>query len=60
MVGISTRVQDYLDDKIQNAADLDNVDELLAKVQQQQEILKKQVSFQRLSSWNPPSHWPSW
>ncbi|KIV97350.1 hypothetical protein PV10_01112 [Exophiala mesophila] len=46
-VGISTRVQDYLDDKIQNAADLDNVDELLAKVQQQQEILKKQLEEAR-------------
>jgi hypothetical protein len=38
------RVEDYLDDKIQTAADLENVDDLLSRVQQQQELLRKQVT----------------
>jgi len=38
-----TRVEDYLNDKIQTAADLDHVDSLLLRVREQQDLLKKQV-----------------
>lgn len=41
---IHLRVEDYLDDKIQTAADLENVDDLLSRVQQQQDLLRKQVN----------------
>ncbi|KAK5047779.1 hypothetical protein LTR84_006444 [Exophiala bonariae] len=41
------RVEDYLDDKIQTAADLENVDDLLSRVQQQQELLRKQLADAR-------------
>jgi len=37
------RVYDYLDDKLQTADDIDNLDTLLQNVQQQQELLIKQV-----------------
>lgn len=37
------RVEDYLNDKLQTAADLDNLDALLENVQQQQNLLKEQV-----------------
>lgn len=37
------RVQDYLDDKLQSAADLDSLDSLLENVKNQQDLLKKQV-----------------
>lgn len=40
-----TRVEDYLNDKIQTAADLDQVDSLLLRVQEQQDLLRKQVGF---------------
>lgn len=40
---VHMRVEDYLDDKIQTAADLENVDDLLSRVQQQQNLLRKQV-----------------
>lgn len=40
---IRTRVEDYLNDKIQTAADLDQVDSLLLRVQEQQDLLRKQV-----------------
>lgn len=40
---IHIRVEDYLNDKIQTAADLENVNDLLSRVQQQQELLRKQV-----------------
>lgn len=40
---VHMRVEDYLDDKIQTAADLENVDDLLSRVQQQQTLLRKQV-----------------
>lgn len=39
----ATRVEDYLSDKIQTAADLQNVEDLLARVRQQQDLLKKQL-----------------
>jgi hypothetical protein len=38
------RVQDYLDDKLQSAADLDSLDSLLENVKEQQLLLKQQVS----------------
>lgn len=41
---IHMRVEDYLDDKIQTVADLENVDDLLSRVQQQQDLLRKQVN----------------
>lgn len=41
---VDIRVQDYLNDKLQTEADLQNVDALLQNVQHQQELLKIQVS----------------
>jgi hypothetical protein len=38
-----SRVEDYLDDKIQTTADLDQVEFLLQQVQEQQSLLRKQV-----------------
>lgn len=46
---MDTRVQDYLDDKLQSAADLDGLDALLENVKNQQDLLKKQVCI--------PSYW---
>lgn len=40
---MESRVQDYLDDKLQSAADLDGLDLLLENVKNQQDLLKKQV-----------------
>lgn len=40
-----TRLQDYLDDKLQSLADLETLDSLLASVQSQQDLLRKQVYF---------------
>lgn len=37
------RVEDYLDDKLQTAADLQSLDSLLETVRHQQELLLKQV-----------------
>ena len=37
------RVEDYLNDKLQTNADLENLDSLLATVRNQQALLKKQV-----------------
>ena len=38
------RVEDYLNDKLQAHADLENIDFLLQNVRNQQELLRKQVS----------------
>ena len=38
-----TRVEDYLNDKIQTHADLDNLDSLLKTVREQQKVLQGQV-----------------
>lgn len=40
---MDSRVQDYLDDKLQSAADLDGLDLLLENVKNQQDLLRKQV-----------------
>ena len=37
------RIEDYLDDKLQTAADLDNIDTLLENVVKQQHLLQQQV-----------------
>lgn len=37
------RIEDYLNDKLQTAADLDNLDALLKASQNQQTLLKEQV-----------------
>lgn len=37
------RVEDYLNDKLQTSADLENLDALLDNVLQQQTLLKQQV-----------------
>lgn len=37
------RVEDYLNDKLQSQADLENLDTLLESVKQQQELLRKQL-----------------
>ncbi|OAP64340.1 hypothetical protein AYL99_00312 [Fonsecaea erecta] len=46
-VDVQTRVEDYLNDKIQTAADLEQVDSLLQRVQEQQNILRKQLEDAR-------------
>jgi hypothetical protein len=38
-----TRVEDYLNDKIQVSADLESLDSLLASLRAQQELQRKQV-----------------
>lgn len=40
-----SRVEDYLDDKLQTDADLQNLDLLLDTVRNQQSLLLKQVSY---------------
>jgi RAD50-interacting protein 1 len=40
---IETRVQDYLNDKLQTTADLNNLESLFQNVQQQHELLQMQV-----------------
>lgn len=40
-----TRVEDYLNDKLQTNADLESLDGLLRDVQHQQSLLKEQVYF---------------
>ncbi|KXT13983.1 hypothetical protein AC579_8842 [Pseudocercospora musae] len=44
---MDSRVHDYLDDKLQSAADLESLDSLLANVQEQQTLLKKQLDDAR-------------
>ncbi|SMR60248.1 unnamed protein product [Zymoseptoria tritici ST99CH_1A5] len=44
---MDTRVQDYLDDKLQSAADLDSLDSLLENVREQQLLLKQQLDDAR-------------
>jgi hypothetical protein len=39
----AVRVEDYLNDKLQTHADLDNLDSLLESVRSQQGLLRKQV-----------------
>lgn len=39
----NVRVEDYLDDKLQTGADLENIDTLLENVVKQQTILQQQV-----------------
>lgn len=39
----SARVEDYLNDKIQTAADLESLDSLLSNLRAQQELQRKQV-----------------
>lgn len=46
---MDSRVQDYLDDRLQSSADLDSLDTLLENVKQQQELLKNQASKEPLS-----------
>ena len=41
------RVEDYLNDKFQSVSDLENIDSLLAKVREQQELLRKQLDDAR-------------
>ncbi|KAJ9661916.1 hypothetical protein H2198_001668 [Neophaeococcomyces mojaviensis] len=39
-----SRVEDYLNDKFQNVADLENIDNLLTKLHEQQNLLRKQLA----------------
>ena len=39
------RVEDYLNDKLQTAADLDNLDTLLENIQSQQSLITHQVCY---------------
>lgn len=45
-----TRVEDYLNDKIQVSADLESLDSLLSSLRAQQELQRKQVPFPLLRS----------
>ena len=47
------RVHDYLNDKLQTESDLNSIDSLLETVQQQQELLRKQVQEHPLSARHP-------
>ena len=49
-VGPDTRVQDWLDDKLQTEADIDNVNVLLETVRQQQDLLRAQVGLRLRTS----------
>ena len=40
---LSVRVEDYLNDKLQTSADLENIDTLLKNVLEQQTLLKQQA-----------------
>jgi hypothetical protein len=44
MAEVQARVEDYLDDQVQAVADLDSINALLARVQEQQALLQAQVS----------------
>ena len=44
------RVEDYLNDKLQTSADLDNLDSLLENVKNQQKLLREQASIHQESS----------
>jgi hypothetical protein len=44
------RVEDYLNDKLQNSTDLANIDALLEDVKAQQNLLQKQVDFPVIST----------
>ena len=44
------RVEDYLNDKLQNNTDLANIDTLLEDVKAQQVLLQKQVSIHTIGS----------
>lgn len=57
---IRTRVEDYLNDKIQTAADLEQVNILLSRVQEQQGLLRKQVLQPRRHRCYDCSHDYSW
>lgn len=48
---MDSRVQDYLDDKLQSAADLDSLDSLLENVRNQQDLLKTQVCMSFVTRW---------
>ena len=39
------RVEDYMNDKLQTYADLENLDALLETVKQQQRLLREQVTY---------------
>jgi RAD50-interacting protein 1 len=45
MAEVQARVEDYLDDQVQTAADLESINALLARVQEQQALLQAQVSI---------------
>ena len=44
------RIEDYLDDKLQTGADLENIDTLLENVIKQQKLLQQQVCKIRIIS----------
>ncbi|KAK4941068.1 hypothetical protein LTR10_018989 [Elasticomyces elasticus] len=46
---VRTRVEDYVNDKIQTAADLDQLDSLIQRVQEQQDLLRNQLEDARRS-----------
>ena len=44
-MAMEARIQDFLDDKLQSAADLESIDALLDSVRAQQDLLKQQVGI---------------
>lgn len=48
-----TRVEDFINDKLQTYADFDTLETLIANVQTQQDLLKKQVWIKHKSSLKP-------
>lgn len=47
------RVEDYLNDKLQTSADLENIDTLLENILQQHSLLKEQVWLSRFRDQSP-------
>ena len=54
------RVQDYLNDKLQETADLASIDSLLEDVKKQQILLKNQVMGALPLRLPRADHWSSW
>lgn len=54
------RVDDFLNDKLQIGADLENLDSLLLNAKNQQILLRKQVCCPEFTDWQPVLTYRSW